>query len=833
MLLRPVLRWSVNVSLFARAAVVCAPHSGRLVHLRLMSSARPLLVTRSPTSSSSSNNTDQEPPAPEKPPFIGMPLVNTLATAQSPYLRAHKDNPVAWQQWTESTLARARHENKPIFLSIGYHTCHWCHVMNDESFSSEQIAAVLNEHFIPIKLDREERPDLDSVYMLYLQAMSGGRGGWPLNVFLAPGTLDPIFGGTYWPGPWDEVASKTGRTTKPQGPGFKDVLLRIQELWTQHEDKCRRAGADAVRQLRDWTTAKNKADSSPLHQGILCDAYEYFVDRYDSVHGGFGEAPKFPQPTMLSLLIRMHRYMRIKEKIDRGDDRNAADMAITTLKKIARSGIHDQIGNGFARYSVTADWSLPHFEKMLYDQAMLLNAYLDAWLYNREANNFALDDVRDIATYLTNGPLTHPLGGFYSAEDADSIAPDNPLTKREGAYYVWTYDEFFKVLGRVPGDIAAAHWNVSEYGNVDPQIDVHHELKGQNVLAVKMELPELSGVFGKSIESLEELLAESRDKLREYRVSTRTRPSVDTKIVACWNGLAIGALARSGAAVSDVDPDSGTKWLEAAESTAEFIKTNMYDETRHRLTRVYLDGAGAIPGMCDDYAYLVAGLLDLYEATFDPGYLIWARNLQETQNSLFWDETEGGYFSAGSDATDHLILRIKSGADTVEPSANAVSVSNLLRFSSMLEDEDLEGMAIRTLDSFGKDIITQPFGYCGMLPAVVAATEGMRTIVLVVGKDANEDAIRDMIAGVRSVLLPNTTVVQLRVRPRDENEGRLQGWLVQQNDIYKTIIAAHEAKEYDPDITIYICQRKECGLPITNKDELMEVLERESGKEES
>ncbi|KAK9366146.1 hypothetical protein V1509DRAFT_569374 [Lipomyces kononenkoae] len=757
-----------------------------------------------------------------------MPLVNTLATAQSPYLRAHKDNPVAWQQWTDSTLTRAGLENKPIFLSIGYHTCHWCHVMNDESFSSEQIAAVLNEHFIPIKVDREERPDVDSVYMLYLQAISGGRGGWPLNVFLAPGTLDPIYGGTYWPGPWDEVAAKTGRTMKPSGPEFKDVLLRINELWAQDEDKCRRAGADAVRQLRDWTMAKNKAEKSSLDTGILSDACEYFVDRYDSVHGGFGEAPKFPQPTMLSLFIRMNDYMKATEKVDLGNEINPADMAIYTLRQIAKSGIHDQIGNGFARYSVTADWSLPHFEKMLYDQAMLLNAYLDAWLFNRGANSFALDGVRDIAAYLTNGPLTHAQGGFYSAEDADSIAPDNALTKREGAYYVWTYEEFFKVLGRVPGDIAAAHWNVLEHGNVDPQFDLHHELRNQNVLAVTMELPELSRVFGKSIESLEEILSESRDKLRAHRESTRARPSVDTKIVACWNGLAISGLARAGAAVADVDPDLSTKWLDSAERAADFIKTNMYDDTTHRLRRVYLDGAGTIPGMCDDYAYLIAGLLDLYEATFDPGYLIWARNLQDTQNSFFWDETEGGYFAAGSDATDHLILRIKSGADTVEPSANAVSICNLLRFSAVLADDHLEGMAQRALDSFGKDMITQPYVYCAMLPSVVALSEGMRTILLVVGKDADEDAVKDMVAGVRSVLLPNTTVVQLRTIPRDENEGRLQGWLVQQDDIYKTVMAAHEAKEHDPNVTVYMCQRRECGLPITSKSQLIEVLKRES-----
>ncbi|KAK7203614.1 hypothetical protein BZA70DRAFT_282912 [Myxozyma melibiosi] len=764
--------------------------------------------------------------------FLGMPLVNTLETARSPYLRAHANNPVAWQQWTPATLARAVAENKPIFLSIGYHTCHWCHVMNREAFSSEKIAAKLNEYFIPIKLDREERPDLDAIYMLYLQAMSGGRGGWPLNVFLAPGSLEPIYGGTYWPGPWDEVSAKTGRTTKPPGPEFLEVLERIHELWAEDEAKCRFAGTDIVRQLRDWTAARSKGDSTTeLHAGVLFDAYEYFTERFDEVNGGFGEAPKFPQPTMMSLLIKMHPHMRVKEKIDMGDDRNAADMAIYTLKKIAGGGIKDQVGHGFSRYSVTADWQLPHFEKMLYDQSLLLTAYLDAWLYDKKKNQFALDCVRDIAEYLVSGSLRNEAGGYYSAEDADSVAPDNTLMKREGAFYVWSYDEFFKVLGRIPGDIAAAYWGVSEYGNVDSQYDLHGELEGLNVLSVTMDVPELSGVFGMTEEKVREVIEDCKKKLRAYREEQRRAPEVDVKIVACWNGLAMGALARAGAAVMEIDQVSRTKWLESAKKTARFLKEKMFDAESGRLWRVFCDGErGSTLGMCEDYAYVISGLLDLYEATFDVSYLRWARELQETQNALFWDSEDNGFFSAlaEDEGARELILRMKSGADTVEPSSNAVSVANLMRLAAVFGEDEYEQMALRTLDAYAKEIVAQPQSYCGMLGSVVAGSEGLRTVVIV-GQTREE--MKETVEKMRSVLAANTIVVGLRKEfgegAEEEEARRAQEWLVAEGDeIYAGLLSRSGSRN---GTTSYICQERRCSAPIEDSEELVRALSDEVG----
>ncbi|KAK9480318.1 hypothetical protein V1514DRAFT_302913 [Lipomyces japonicus] len=776
-------------------------------------------------------------------PFLAMPLLNTLYSAQSPYLRAHKDNPVAWQQWSDATLERARRENKPIFLSIGYHTCHWCHVMNDESFSSDKIAALLNERFIPIKLDREERPDIDSIYMLYLQAMSGGRGGWPLNVFLDPKTLNPIYGGTYWPGPWEDISDKTGRKVKPSGPEFRDVLNRIYELWTTEEQSCKHAGESAVAKLREWTNEKNKADSnSALGPGVLYDAYEYFLERYDKLHAGFGEAPKFPQPTMLRLLLRMHPYMRVTEKIDLKDEQKAADMAVTTLTNIAKGGIHDLIGNGFARYSVTDDWSLPHFEKMLYDQALLLRAYTDAYLFDK-SNTVALDSIVDISTYLTSGPLAHANGGFYSAEDADSYPSDDPLKKKEGAFYVWTYDDFFKVLGRVPGDIAAAHWNVSEFGNVDPQFDLHNELEGQNVLQVRTEIDELSKIFGYPEAKITEILAECRAKLRAHREATRTAPSTDTKIVASWNGLAISALAKAAAACAERLPQESKVWLNVAEQTANFIYENLYDSETRTLTRVFSDGSASASlthGIVEDYAFVISGLLDLYEATFNVNYLRFARELQDTQNDLFWDSSDFGYFPVPNDAK-HLILRIKSSVDGAEPSANSVSVSNLQRLSAILDDAALETYANKTMDSFAMDIVSQPVAYSSLLESIVAASEGVRSIVLIVAPDAAKSIEQEFDGAVNSSLLTHSTVVKLRIPSQFPSESEVEekleeGWILQQNILYKNLIIQHAGKfvkDGHPDVTAYVCHHQTCELPITDADGLTRRIKELSSHSEN
>ncbi|KAK9455983.1 hypothetical protein V1511DRAFT_457736 [Dipodascopsis uninucleata] len=764
-----------------------------------------------------------------------MPLVNTLSASKSPYLQSHKDNPVAWQQWNEASLKRAVNENKPIFLSIGYHTCHWCHVMNEESFSSDLIASILNEHFIPIKVDREERPDVDGVYMYYLQAMSGGRGGWPLNVFLAPGSLHPIFAGTYWPGPWEEISVKTGRTTKSSGPEFKDVLLRINELWSNEEEKCRIAGSEAVAQLKQYFEAKTTRDATDQNPAatliskitsLFTDTYEYFLDRFDKSNGGFGNAPKFPSPVILSTLIRQSSRMALEEKInmsERTNEPTPADMAIFTLDKIAQGGIHDLIGRGFSRYSVTADWSLPHFEKMLYDQAMLLNAYLDAWLYDKSNKN-AQDCIYDIANYLIAGPLTHasessiPVGGFYSAEDADSIASDNAFTKREGAFYVWTYEEFFKVLDRIPGDIAASRWNIQEYGNVDPENDIHGELRLQNVPAVNMTIDELSKTFGMTPEKISSILEDCRSKLRKYRETTRMPPSVDNKIVVSWNGLALGALARASSALSSVSPIEAEDWLEVAEATADFIYREMYDTESGVLQRIFLDSqVGETRGMCEDYAFLISGLIDLFEATFDIHYLRWAVKLQNKQNELFWDKENSGFYSVTEDETKRLILRIKSGADAVEPSANSISSSNLYRLSALIGNSKFESLAQNTVSAFTHDLLTQPYSYCGMLQSLVATKEGMSTIVIAV--PSNEPEISDLLCLLRSSLLTNTTILVLRTSEASSDDFK---WLLQQNSLYQDI--ADSVSSMDKP-AVFICKGRTCSLPITNVEDLKKNIE--------
>lgn len=449
-----------------------------------------------------------------------------------------------------------------------------------------------------------------------------------------------------------------------------------------------------------------------------------------------------------------------------------------------------------------------------------MSAYLDAWLFNKRDNEFALECVRDIATYITSGPLTHKEGGYYSAEDADSIAPDNAFKKREGAYYVWTYEEFFKVLGRIPGDVAAAHWGVSEYGNVDAKFDLHGELEGMNVLSVVMDIPELSRVFGMTEEVALQTIEKCKVELREFREANRPAPEVDDKIVAGWNGLAMGALARAGAAIMENDAASGGAWLESAKRTAKLLREKMYDAETGRLWRVYCaEETGETPGMCEDYAYVISGLLDLYGATFDVDYLKWAQQLQETQNSLFWDSEESGFYSAMEENSGELILRMKSGADTVEPSSNAVSVSNLMKLAAVLEEDEYEQMALRTLDAYAKDILTQPYAYCGILGSVVAGSEGMRTVVIV---GRTKEDIQAMITGVRSVLLPNTALVVLQghFTPEDADAESKQNWLVGHSEIYEVLL------ERDSHAAVaYICQERTCGAPITDAGELVRVLE--------
>ncbi|KAF2672499.1 hypothetical protein BT63DRAFT_197579 [Microthyrium microscopicum] len=733
-------------------------------------------------------------------------LVNCAGSSRSPYVREHGRNPVAWQLWDPETLKLAKDHNRLIFLSVGYSACHWCHVMERESFENADVAKYLNTHFIPIKLDREERPDIDRIYMNYVQATTGG-GGWPLNVFLTP-DREPLFGGTYWPGPSPALREQVD---------FMSILKKMEQVWREQRQKCIDSAKVIANELRQFAQEglisregiAKEAGHEDLEIDLLDDAIEHFKLKYDHTNGGFGIQPKFPTPVNLRFLLSPGQYpQNLHEFIDEPDIEQAANIATHTLTSMYRGGIKDQIGHGFARYSVTRDWGLPHFEKMLYDQVQLLPAYLDAYLIRKDP--LFLDAVLDIAAYLLSPPIHAPNGGFYSSEDADSKTTTTDTEKREGAFYVWTSKELVSVLGERDAGICAAYWNVQENGNVPPDFDVHDELMNQSVLAVSRTPEELSKQFGLGAEQVVTLLESSRQKLRAYREKERPRPMLDDKIVLAWNGLAIGALARTAAVLAKIKPDVAKQCLDAAEKAAGFVKREMVD-SKGDMKRVWREQLGEAPAFADDYAFLIAGLIDLYEASWDDQWLEWADSLQKTQTKLFWDEEHGGFFSTSMDQTD-LILRLKDGMDNAEPSTNGVSAQNLNRLGAMLEDEAYIKQAKRTVHAFDAEILQHPFLFVSMLESVVAEFRGMKTIVIT-GSGENVDKYIDE---VRDKTPWGRTVVRIG--------GGVEGkWLKERN----TLIKAMDVEKAG----VQLCENGACRDVLEGDVPKVDVKEEEATKE--
>jgi len=638
--------------------------------------------------------------------------------------------------------------------------------MHRESFSSPEIARILNSSFIPIKLDRDERPDLDRIYMNFVQT-TWGTGGWPLSVFLTP-DLAPLFGGTYWPGPGSEMVRR-GHI------GFQGIVGRLAETWARERERCIEDAAQVTEALRRFSeegtlshgTGANRAGDAgeELDIELLEDAYDHFAARYDTDFGGFSKAPKFPTPPNLRFLLRLGQYpSTVRDVVGSNECKHAAEMALDTLAAMAKGGIHDQLGKGYARYSVTRDWNLPHFEKMLYDQAQLLQTFLDATLVClrgeggvfRDRTTAMLGQVLDVADYLTSPPILRPEGGFYTAEDADSLYRPGDEEKREGAFYVWTLKELQAILGDRDSQVVARYYGVQENGNVAPEHDAHDELINQNVLVVSATEDALAREFGLPRDDVRSVVWSAKRKLRAHRERERPRPALDDKIVVAWNGLAIGALARAATTLSALDPKTAVaaRYLEAAEKAAAFIKAELWDEATGTLRRVWRAGASAAPSFAADYAFLISGLLDLYAATFDDAYLAWADALQRTQLAQFWDSgaatpsasasaasssSGGGFFDAS--ATQHdLILRLKDGMDGAEPAANGTSAQNLLRLAALLDDAQYARRARATLAAFEPEVLQHPFLFVGLLDAVVGVRLGVRAAV-VCGEGARVDAL--------------------------------------------------------------------------------------------
>jgi hypothetical protein len=636
-----------------------------------------------------------------------MPGVNRLAREPSPYLLQHASNPVDWFPWGDEAFSRARSEGKPIFLSIGYSTCHWCHVMAHESFENDEVAAVLNEHFVSIKVDREERPDVDRVYMAFVQRTTGS-GGWPMSVWLTP-DLKPFYGGTYFP-----PSSRWGR------PGFVELLLQIAEVWRSDRDRIVESAAAALGQLQDATRSLPSSAVPTPH--ALAQTVAQFKAVFDARHGGFGGAPKFPRPSELLFLLREHA---------RTGDAQALEMATATLRAMALGGMRDHIGGGFHRYSVDAAWRVPHFEKMLYDQAQLVLGYLEA--AQASGDPFFAEVAEDTLQYVIRD-LTGPEGGFYSAEDADSVPPEAEGSatahKAEGAFYLWRAVELDAILGS-DAPVIRGRFGVETQGNApsDPQ----QEFVGKNLLYVARSVDELAAEHGTTPDEIAAILTRARAAMFRAR-STRPRPHLDGKILTAWNGLMIGAFARAARVVRAMGSDaaSGGTYLDSARRAATFVQHRLWDEKAGVLRRRFRDGQADIDAYAEDHAFLVFGLLELLQADPDVRWLEWVVALQRRMDELFWDEEEGGWFSTtGRDPS--VLVRMKEDYDGAEPAASSVAVLNLLTLSHLVEDNEWAGRIERTLRLFGERL-SQMGRAVPMMSAALSSYAAGMTLVCIVGE---------------------------------------------------------------------------------------------------
>jgi uncharacterized protein YyaL (SSP411 family) len=637
--------------------------------------------------------------------------VNRLGGERSPYLIQHAHNPVDWFPWGDAAFEKARADDKPIFLSIGYSTCHWCHVMAHESFENEAIAAVLNDKYVSIKVDREERPDVDRVYMTFVQATTGS-GGWPMSVWLTPEGR-PFFGGTYFP-----PTSRWGR------PGFAELLQEIARAWTAERGKVEQSAGSIAARLKTLESAAPEGDRPGPE--ALDRTVAGLESAFDARYGGFGEAPKFPRPSELFLLLREFR---------RTGNARARDMALATLRAMALGGMRDHVGGGFHRYSVDAAWRVPHFEKMLYDQAQLVLAYIEA--AQASGDRFFADVAEDTLQYVMR-ELTDADGGFFSAEDADSVPPEHAGEeaphKTEGAFYLWRADEIDELAG---GDAAIVRRRFGIEANGNAPSDPQQEFTGKNLLYVASSVDDIAAAVGRTAHVVESALARARLRMFEARLR-RPRPHLDDKVLTAWNGLMIAAFARTArvlGALRGADP-APASYLAAARRAATFARERLWRTEERRLWRRYRTGEAGIDAYAEDYAFLAFGLLELFQATGEAGWLDWAIELQEQQDALFWDEAGAGWFSTtGQDPT--VLLRMKEDYDGAEPTASSVAVMNLLVLTHLVDRPEWNGRIERTFRAFSVRLEQLGRGVPMMGAALSTAIAGLQQI-LIVGDDRRQ-----------------------------------------------------------------------------------------------
>ena len=678
---------------------------------------------------------------------------NHLIHETSPYLLQHAHNPVDWYPWSDEAFRKAKSENRPILLSIGYSACHWCHVMERESFEDEKIAALMNDLFVNIKVDREERPDLDEIYMNAVQMLTG-RGGWPMTVFLTP-EGKPFYGGTYFP-PEDRYGV----------PGFPKILQGVANAYREKPQDVERSVEQILTALQRMSLSTES--QQPFSSDVIAQSAEQLTQAYDADHGGLGKAPKFPNVGVYELFLRHYHHSKGSRFLE---------MVTHTLTKMAQGGIYDHVGGGFHRYSVDAKWLVPHFEKMLYDNAQLVRIYAQVYCVTGEP--FYKQVVDETMTYLIREML-HTEGGFYSTQDADSEG-------EEGKFFVWTEAEITRILGEEASEIFCRIYDVSEEGNFEEK----------NILHPILTLEQASKFFRRDPKAIESLVSDAKVKLFEER-EKRIKPFRDEKILTSWNGLMLSGLAEA------IKISRQPAYLEAANRTVDFIFTKMFRDGR--LLHTYKSGTAKILGYLDDYAFLAAGLLDLFEATLNRAHLDRAVELAEIMSDEFWDEAGGGFFYTGR-SHERLIAQSKPIFDGSIPSGNAVATQVLLRLQHYTGKEDYLKRAERILRAYYNAMENQPFGFAHMLAALDFYLQKPKEVILV--GDRRESKTLELLTKIHSLYVPNMTL-QL-ARPGDSLEK------------ISSLLASKKQIEDKP--TVYVCHNFTCSRPVVEWDDLKPLLD--------
>ncbi|MDE2781238.1 MAG: thioredoxin domain-containing protein [Chloroflexota bacterium] len=685
-------------------------------------------------------------------------MANRLINETSPYLLQHAENPVDWYPWGEEALARSKDEDKPILLSIGYSACHWCHVMERESFEDDAIASLMNANFVNIKVDREERPDLDAVYMEAVQMLTGS-GGWPMTVFLTP-EGKPFYGGTYYP-----------PTDRMNMPGFPRVLLAVTEAYRTNRGEVERVTGQLTEQM--GRTGQLPPGSNLLSVDILHEAYSKLAANFDYQNGGFGAAPKFPQPMTPEFLLRYYHH---------GYNQRALDMVEMTLEKMAYGGMYDQLGGGFHRYSTDAYWLVPHFEKMLYDNALLARLYLHAFqITGRPLYRRITEEILD---YVLR-EMTDPRGGFYSAQDADSEGV-------EGKFFVWTPEEIRAVLGEDDGNLVGGFYGVTDAGNFE----------GSNILNIHQAPEAFALEHGISEDDLESAIVRARPLLLEER-EKRVHPFRDDKVIASWNGLMLRAFAEAGAALGRRD------YVEAAAANAGFIHGEMYENGR--LLRTYRDGRGKTGGYLEDYACVIDGYIALYEATFRREWLDRAVTLADTMIELFWDEDVGGFYDTGSEH-EVLVTRPRDVFDNAQPCGGSVASEALLRLAIITGNEDYNLKGAKPLRPLSRVMSQAPGGAAYWLGALDFYISLPKEIAIFGCGDESSEKLLEAVYGR---YLPNRVLVGVDLSAQSQEDAAVAEDLplLEGRGLVNGRAAA------------YVCQNYVCQLPVTEAEALAEQLE--------